>query len=144
MYLLFNVDELLAAAARTGDIAMFEENLDISLLHKKDGANRNILHIAAAYTQPEILKRILNLDASLLLETSNGKTLLHLAAEAKYKEKDSLDCIRILLEFNADLNQRDFEGNLPQSSFSKVQEYLRKSRFFIQNRDEIASDDDDE
>ena len=94
-------------AARCGSLAIVE----LLVLHGAnlglvDSSGRTALHSAAAAGHSAILKFLLDASGDVFIEQMNdcGMTCLHLAVQ-----NNKLDCVRALLEFAADADERAME-----------------------------------
>lgn len=78
------MDPSVYEAAESGDVGFFRRarHGDVSVLHQKTPAHKNIFHIAAEYKQIHFFRDVLFDDQSLLFWADNkkGNTPLHVAA----------------------------------------------------------------
>uniref|UniRef100_A0A8D0GX44 Cyclin dependent kinase inhibitor 2C n=1 Tax=Sphenodon punctatus TaxID=8508 RepID=A0A8D0GX44_SPHPU len=100
-------NELASAAAR-GDLAqvtnLLGENVNVNA---QNGFGRTALQVMKL-GNPEIARRLLARGAHPDLKDSAGFAVIHDTARAGF-----LDTLQTLLEFRADVNLEDQEGNLP-------------------------------
>ena len=85
------------------------------------------LHEAVSYSQPKVLKLLLQNGGDPNICSFNGCTPLHLAASSGY-----IDCVRVLLAYSADITIMDFSGQTPLvtaelSSTNEVARILRSA-----------------
>ncbi|KAL6297625.1 hypothetical protein ACE6H2_005767 [Prunus campanulata] len=77
------MDPSVYEAAESGDVGFFRRarHGDVSVLHQKTPAHKNIFHIAAEYKQLHFFRDVLFDDQSLLFWADNkkGNTPLHVA-----------------------------------------------------------------
>ncbi|KAI6064010.1 cyclin-dependent kinase 4 inhibitor C [Mergus octosetaceus] len=117
----------LASAAAKGDLVQLTNLLQKNVnVNAQNGFGRTALQVMKL-GNPEIARRLLMSGANPDLKDSTGFAVIHDVARAGF-----LDTLQTLLEFKADVNIEDAEGNLPlhlaaQEGHVPVVEFLLKS-----------------
>uniref|UniRef100_A0A493T7H0 Cyclin dependent kinase inhibitor 2C n=1 Tax=Anas platyrhynchos platyrhynchos TaxID=8840 RepID=A0A493T7H0_ANAPP len=98
----------LASAAAKGDLVQLTNLLQKNVnVNAQNGFGRTALQVMKL-GNPEIARRLLMSGANPDLKDSTGFAVIHDVARAGF-----LDTLQTLLEFKADVNIEDAEGNLP-------------------------------
>lgn len=118
-------------AVRTGNInevkSIVESDAGIDINHAQK-ENYPILHLAAAWKRPEIIKYLISKGANVNLETFDGFYPIHLAAES-----GSIACMKILLENGADVNQKNKNNSVYPLASAVPTKNIEAIKFLIYN-----------
>lgn len=86
---------------------------------KKDNNGDTPLHLAVKANQLDVVRTLINHNATINLRGSGKSTPLHIAAKFGYEE-----CMKALIENKANVNLKDADGNTPLILTVKYDQYI--------------------
>lgn len=123
---------------RTELITMLMERGKDDLVELRNNDLQTVVHLAACYEEPEILKMLDTENCTSGQQDINSKIPLHLAAE-----NGSIECIKALLRFPTfliALNDRDDHGRTPLHH-AALNKHIEACRLLLGKGGDVASQD---
>lgn len=82
-------------------------------IDKQDASQETALMIAAGRASYDIVKYLCQQNAQVNILNENAENVLHIATSAFPFSRRHLDCLSVLMHYNANINAHDDDGNTP-------------------------------
>ncbi|KAL7749479.1 hypothetical protein RI367_005033 [Sorochytrium milnesiophthora] len=145
-----SAEERLLSAARSGNLALFNEALgEHARVDATDGAGNTALHLAAEYAHFEIVERLLpcqGVDVNAIRPT-DGETALHRAAAPRVDdEENALKIVQLLIDAGVNVKKQDKQRRTAAqvAKYDSVRDLLKQATLAVEMAADVADDDDDE